>query len=789
VLEKEECENGHKSKRLKHVANSFLLPFPSLPLHSGRDAQQNEVLVKRYLREGDAYVHADVHGAATCIVRHKGRKAPAGPSSTGAAENSSGGGGKYAPISPIALHEAGCACVCRSAAWRAKMVTSAWWVHAAQVSKTAPTGEYLTTGSFMIRGKKHFLAPHALEMGLGVVFKVDEDSLARHAGERRERVEGEDGELMLGGEGEGGGPAGGEGEEERRRLQAQRHKRTKAALVQQPVEEEEEEVEAEEEEEEEEEEEDDEEGWAVAETPAAPEPQEAVVEDEGEVDEEAEEEDDEGNDNDEEEVGHRAAPASTSAASRADNEDGGKKGKDKDAGAGASGGGRLSAKERRLMKKGMALEEIRARERQAQEEQASSQQQQAKDDEVGDEKEGDEEDDEEEEGARRGLQKLGLKDGGRKEEEDGGNSKRGKKGKMKKMKKKYAEQDDEDRHLALQALGVVKPPAGKDKDKKGHKKGSSGGGPKVGKDGKDSKEAGAKLAEEMAQMDDAAWKEAWQGLPAWAQRMMEGWVEGKLLRFLQDLGAMELRALVALPSEAQQRAVLESFHTAVTAGAGGAAGRKVRNKSAVLGREIQKQVLASAAAPTAATSRGSTETAAAMEGGENGKPANGGDKAAFPISRRAAAKAEEEGMMALLQEEGVLGGAAGDDATQMEEEQRELRRLTGKPHPDDMLLFAVPVCAPYAALSPAYYKFRVKLTPGPQKKGKAAHQALEVFVRDREATPREVELLKAIPDNDLIASIMGDVKVSKPGIQATLLKAKKVKAKAAKTKSRGLRER
>jgi len=46
--------------------------------------------------------------------------------------------------------------VCRSAAWDAKVITSAWWVYASQVSKTAPTGEYLTTGSFMIRGKKIF---------------------------------------------------------------------------------------------------------------------------------------------------------------------------------------------------------------------------------------------------------------------------------------------------------------------------------------------------------------------------------------------------------------------------------------------------------------------------------------------------------------------------------------------------------------------------------------------------------------------------------------------------------
>lgn len=105
---------------------------------SGRDAQQNELLVKRYLRKshGDLYVHADLHGAATCIIRSN---------AVGAA------------ISAESLREAGQMTVCRSAAWNAKIITSAWWVHAEQVSKTAPSGEYLPTGSFMIRGKKNFL--------------------------------------------------------------------------------------------------------------------------------------------------------------------------------------------------------------------------------------------------------------------------------------------------------------------------------------------------------------------------------------------------------------------------------------------------------------------------------------------------------------------------------------------------------------------------------------------------------------------------------------------------------
>ena len=35
---------------------------------------------------------------------------------------------------PFSISQAGQACVCRSQAWDAKIVTSAWWVHASQVS-------------------------------------------------------------------------------------------------------------------------------------------------------------------------------------------------------------------------------------------------------------------------------------------------------------------------------------------------------------------------------------------------------------------------------------------------------------------------------------------------------------------------------------------------------------------------------------------------------------------------------------------------------------------------------
>jgi hypothetical protein len=141
---------------------------------AGKDAQQNEQLVKRYLRPGDAYLHAEVHGAATCILRAKRRRMADGKT-------------QVIPLSERALSEAGTFTISRSSAWSSKMVTSAYWVESHQVSKTAPTGEYLTVGSFMIRGRKNFLPASTLEMGLGVLFRLgDEASIARHANERRD---------------------------------------------------------------------------------------------------------------------------------------------------------------------------------------------------------------------------------------------------------------------------------------------------------------------------------------------------------------------------------------------------------------------------------------------------------------------------------------------------------------------------------------------------------------------------------------------------------------------------
>ena len=149
---------------------------------SARDSQQNEILLKRYLAKQDVVFHAQIQGAAFTIVKNPYPEMP---------------------IPQTTLYEAACAAMAHSKAWETKVPvpvywshSKAWqtkvavpvyWVNSHQVSKSAPTGLSLPSGSFMIYGKKNFIYPHKLEMGFGLLFKVDKESTARHEGERKVR--------------------------------------------------------------------------------------------------------------------------------------------------------------------------------------------------------------------------------------------------------------------------------------------------------------------------------------------------------------------------------------------------------------------------------------------------------------------------------------------------------------------------------------------------------------------------------------------------------------------------
>ena len=124
-------------------------------------------------------MHSELHGAAVVIVK-----------------NPSGN-----PVPDLALNEAATFEMCHSPCWESKVTAQVYWVNANQVSKTPPTGMFIGTGSFIIRGKRNFLQPQKLELGFTVMFCISEESLANHIGERHlrggEEATGDDSFLSL----------------------------------------------------------------------------------------------------------------------------------------------------------------------------------------------------------------------------------------------------------------------------------------------------------------------------------------------------------------------------------------------------------------------------------------------------------------------------------------------------------------------------------------------------------------------------------------------------------------
>jgi hypothetical protein len=90
---------------------------------------------------------------------------------------------------------------------------------------------------------------------------------------------------------------------------------------------------------------------------------------------------------------------------------------------------------------------------------------------------------------------------------------------------------------------------------------------------------------------------------------------------------------------------------------------------------------------------------------------------------------------------------------------------------EDEILFAVPVVAPYNTLTS--YKFKVKVTPGSGKRGKATKTALNVFMADKTTTVREKDLLRSVKDQDLARNLPGKVKLSAPNMQKAAKAGKK----------------
>ncbi len=140
--------------RKKHFwfekAPRWMVSSERLVAVAGRDARSNDGVVKRYLKERDIYIHADLQGAPSVVIK---RPAP--------------GQGE---VGEVTLREVSQWAVACSKAWRAGLASAdAFWVPGDAVSKAGASGEFVAKGSWVIHGTKTFERDLPLELWLGTI--------------------------------------------------------------------------------------------------------------------------------------------------------------------------------------------------------------------------------------------------------------------------------------------------------------------------------------------------------------------------------------------------------------------------------------------------------------------------------------------------------------------------------------------------------------------------------------------------------------------------------------------
>ncbi|MEM1610160.1 MAG: ribosome rescue protein RqcH [Sulfolobales archaeon] len=111
----------------------------------GMDADQNERIVKKYLRDDYIFLHADIQGGSAVILFTDK---------------------EYTNRS---IEEAARIAACYSRAWQAGYGSiDVFYVKGSQVSKSPPPGQYLEKGSFMIYGERGWIRGVPLELAIGI---------------------------------------------------------------------------------------------------------------------------------------------------------------------------------------------------------------------------------------------------------------------------------------------------------------------------------------------------------------------------------------------------------------------------------------------------------------------------------------------------------------------------------------------------------------------------------------------------------------------------------------------
>ncbi|MFC7020770.1 MULTISPECIES: ribosome rescue protein RqcH [Haloarcula] len=141
-----QTEQWYEQFRWFHTSDGFLVI-------GGRDADENEQLVKKYLERGDKFFHAQAHGGPVTVLKATG---PSEPS-------------KDVDFPDSSLREAAQFAVSYSSVWKdGTFAGDVYMVEKDQVSKTPESGEYLEKGGFAIRGDRTYFEDTEVGVAVGI---------------------------------------------------------------------------------------------------------------------------------------------------------------------------------------------------------------------------------------------------------------------------------------------------------------------------------------------------------------------------------------------------------------------------------------------------------------------------------------------------------------------------------------------------------------------------------------------------------------------------------------------
>jgi len=139
-------EHWYEQFRWFHTADGFLVI-------GGRDADDNEELVQKYLERGDKFFHAQAHGGPVTVLKATGPSEPA----------------TEVDFPQSSLDQAAQFAVSYSSVWKdGKFAGDVYMVDPDQVSKTPESGEYLEKGGFAIRGDRTYFEDTPVGVGVGI---------------------------------------------------------------------------------------------------------------------------------------------------------------------------------------------------------------------------------------------------------------------------------------------------------------------------------------------------------------------------------------------------------------------------------------------------------------------------------------------------------------------------------------------------------------------------------------------------------------------------------------------